>query len=32
MQSDVITWDATVASMRMLDEVRRQVGVRYSSE
>lgn len=32
LHSDVITWDATLASMRMLDEVRRQVGVVYPGE
>ena len=32
LQSDVITWDDTIESMRMLDEVRRQVGVVYPGE
>ncbi len=31
-QSDVSTWDTTMQTMRLLDEVRRQVGVIYPSE
>ncbi len=31
-QSDVVTWEATIQTMRLLDEVRRQVGVIYPSE
>jgi predicted dehydrogenase len=31
-QSDVVTWEATLQTMRLLDEVRAQVGVIYPSE
>jgi predicted dehydrogenase len=32
LQSDVVTWESTLQTMRLLDEVRRQVGVIYPSE
>lgn len=32
LQSDVIDWETSIASMEMLDEVRRQVGVTYPVE
>ena len=32
IQSNVVTWDSTLQTMRLLDEVRQQVGVVYPSE
>jgi predicted dehydrogenase len=32
IQSDVVTWEATLQTMHLLDEVRQQVGVIYPSE
>ena len=31
-QSDIVTWEATIAGMTLMDEIRRQVGVVYPSE
>ncbi|MEM8618319.1 MAG: Gfo/Idh/MocA family oxidoreductase [Actinomycetota bacterium] len=31
-QSDIVTWEATIAGMELMDEIRRQVGVIYPSE
>ncbi len=32
IESDIQTWDATLANMELMDEIRRQVGVFYPSE
>ena len=32
LQSDVITWDRTIANMELMDEIRRQLGVVYPVE
>ena len=32
IESDVQTWDATLANMALMDEIRRQVGVVYPEE
>ena len=32
LQSDVVTWDASLASLDLMDEIRRQIGVVYPEE
>ena len=32
IESDIQTWDATLANMELMDEIRRQLGVVYPSE
>ncbi len=32
LQSDIVTWAATIAGMELMDELRSQVGVRYPDE
>jgi hypothetical protein len=32
IQSDVVTWELTLRTMGLLDDVRRQIGVIYPSE